>query len=211
MDRSVVLDICKHPDPPVPVLVLRQGDGGSVTLRISVMEDGEPFDLADCEARFMARLRNGKVVIDPCRKEGGNALSYTLPSALTAQAGSVELAYVAVYRGEDWVASTDRMRFQILEGVDLTAEEAENVLGEFLALKSRLDELLEDAEGRAEEQQSAWLEQMTAQKEQFDDLKRLIEDAIESLEAVVIVSIPNADIDALWADYQHQTEGGTHE
>ena len=201
MDRSVVLDICKHPDPPVPVLVLRQGDGGSVTLRISVMEDGEPFDLADCEARFMARLKNGKVVIDLCRKEGGNALSYTLPSALTAQAGAVELAYVAVYRGEEWVASTDRMRIQILEGVDITAEEAESLLGEFLALKAELDGIVEEAEERAEGQQSAWLEQMAAQREQFDDLKRLIETAIESLEAVVIVSIPNADIDALWADY----------
>ena len=212
MEKSVVLDICKHSSDAVQTFALRQGDANSLTLNISVNEDGLPFDMSDCEARFMARLRNGKVVIDPCEATGGNALRYTLPSAIATFPGTVGVCYIAIYRGEEWVASTNCMRFVVLEGVDISAEQAESFVSEFLKLKEELEEIVKTAEEQRGlqqeswetqmgEQQSSWLTQVTSQKETFDDLRGAMEKALESLEAVTIVSITNAEIDALWADY----------
>lgn len=212
MEKSVVLDICKHPAPAVQTFVLRQGDSNSLTLNILVNEDGAPFDLSGCEARFMARLRNGKTIIDLCEPAGGNAIRYTLTSAITALQGTVGLCYIAVYRDGEWVASTNCMRFVVLQGVDISAEEAESYVSEFMKLKAELEQLVKDAEdqqtlqresweAQMADQRDVWLSQTTSQKERFEDLETAIGKALESLESVTIVSITNTEIDALWADY----------
>lgn len=167
MIKSIVLDLCKHPNPPIQTVYLRQGDYASVTLDISVNEDGEPFNLTDYEARFMAALPNGKVVIDPCVKREANVVSYALPAALTALAGTVSLAYVSIYRGDEWIASTDCMTFKVKPGVDISAEAAEDKLGEYARMKAQLDAILELAEEQKETQQAEWESQMAAQEEDY--------------------------------------------
>lgn len=198
MIKSIVLDICKHPNPTIPSFILRQGDVGSITLNIAIVEDGDVFDLTEYEARFMCALTSGHVVIDPCEKIGGNALSYTLPAAVTAQPGIISLAYIAVYRDSEWIASTDCMQFKVLEGVDISAEEAENLLGEYVALKEKLDALLADATDRTAQQQTAWEEQMGSQRATFDAAEQERAEVIQSLKDLVLIT--KEEIDVLWPD-----------
>lgn len=164
MIKSIALDISKHLSTSTQTIVMRQGDVKSLTLNIAINEDGLAFDLGNYDARFMAALRNGHVVIEPCEKTGANTLSYTLPTALTAQTGTVDLCYVAIYRDEEWVASTEAVSFYILPGVDIKATEAESILSEFLSLKAKLDEILSESKEQQVEQQASWEEQQAEQQ-----------------------------------------------
>lgn len=164
MIKSIVLDISKQLSTSTQTIVMRQGDVKSLTLNIAINEDGLAFDLGNYEARFMAMLRNGHVIIEPCEKIGANTLSYTLPTALTAQTGTVDLCYVAIYRDEEWVASTEAVSFYILPGVDIKATEAESILSEFLSLKAKLDEILSESKEQQAEQQASWEEQQAKQQ-----------------------------------------------
>ncbi|MBR3689740.1 MAG: BppU family phage baseplate upper protein [Eggerthellaceae bacterium] len=168
MIKSIALDISKHLSTSTQTIVMRQGDVRSLTLNIAINEDGLAFDLGNYEARFMASLKNGKVIIEPCEKTGANTLSYTLPTALTAQTGTVDLCYVAIYRDEEWVASTEAVSFYVLPGVDIKAAEAESVLSEFLALKAKLGEILSESKEQQVEQQASWEEQQTEQQALWD-------------------------------------------
>lgn len=171
MIKSVLLDTQKSLDPPTQTIFLRQGDIASTTLDISIYEDGDAFDMTEYEARFMAALPSGKVIIDPCHKTGANSLSYTLPTAINASVGKITLAYVAIYQGNEWVASTNCLAFQVLKGVDIKAEEAENILSEYETLKKRMEEIIAQALAQKEDQQIAWNQQM--QDQQGDWLSQL--------------------------------------
>lgn len=164
MIKSIALDISKQLSASTQTIVMRQGDVKSLTLNIAINEDGLAFDLGNYEARFMAALRNGHVIIEPCEKTGANTLSYTLPTALTAQTGTVDLCYVAIYRDEEWVASTEAVSFYVLPGVDIKAAEAESILSEFLALKAKLDEILSESKEQQVEQQASWEKQQAEQQ-----------------------------------------------
>lgn len=160
-------------NPPTQTIILRQGELESTTLSIAIYEDGDAFDLADHEAQFMAALPNGKVIIDPCTKTGVNMLTYTLPAAITAQMGTITLAYVAISKDNEWIASTDCLTIQVKPGVDIEADVAEDVLGHFAGLKKQLDQLIEQANKQTEDQQSAWEEQMGDQADAFDAAEAL--------------------------------------
>lgn len=164
MIKSIVLDISKHMQTATQTIVLRQGDKNSLTLNIAINEDDMAFDLNDYEARFMAQLQNGKVIIDPCEKMGANVVNYTLPSALTANAGTISLSYISIYQGEEWIASTEAVAFYVLPGVDVSSAEAESFISEFVALKSKLEGLLAEAEDQKAQQQASWQEQTSAQQ-----------------------------------------------
>lgn len=191
MIKSVVLDICKHPSPSTQTIYLRQGERASITLDITIQEDGELFNLAEYEARLMAALPSGKVVIDPCIKTGANTLTYTLPAAFALEKGTVSLAYIAIYKGEEWLASTDCMTFQIKPGVDLSAEEAKSILSEFERLKAQLDSIIESAGKQKENQQAEWEAQMDAQKadyEKKESVRAANEEARKTAEAARVTA-----------------------
>lgn len=204
MIKSIVLDISKNLSTPTQTIVLRQGDMNSLTLNIAINEDGLAFDLANYEARFMARTLDRKVVIEPCEKTGANMLSYTLPTALAAKPGTVTLSYVAIMRNGEWVASTEAMTFYVLPGVDIDAEEAENILSEFIALKAKVDAMVEELIDQQTAQQSSWEEQMESQAEAFaeGEEKRdaALQEALGSLGEVDIDSITIDEINDYWAD-----------
>ena len=213
MIKPIVLDICKHDDQATQTILLRQGEVASTTLSLSICEDRDAFELKDCEARFMAALPGGEVIIDPCEKTGANTLSYTLPAAICAAAGTITVSYVAIYRGEEWIASTNGITFKILKGVDLSAKQAESALGEFLSLKGKLAAIIADADGQKDAQQSAWEEQMKSQQTAFDaaeaaraeaEAKReqALADALRNVHEQL--AITDSEIDAIWANNEKQ-------
>lgn len=168
MIKSIVLDIHKSQSSQVQTVVLRRGELNSTTLNMAIFENGEVVDLTPYEARFMAALPDGKVVIDPCEKVTASMLAYTVPPALLAQAGTIDLAYVALYKDNEWIVSTDCMTFKILRGVDINAETAQDVLGEFVSLKAKLDALIVQADEQTAQQQADWETQMQTQQGAHD-------------------------------------------
>lgn len=193
MIESVVLDICKHPNVATQTITLRQGELASTTLNIDIYEDGESFDLSEYEVQFMAALLNGKVIIDPCTKLGANSVTYTLPPALVKQAGTVNLAYLAISKNNEWIATTDCMTFLVKQGVDIKAEEAQNILGHFTTLKKQLDELIDIASEQTSNQQTSWEEQMQNQASAFEAAEALRD---EQEEERVIAETQRAEAEA---------------
>ena len=224
MRKTIVLDICKHEEPEAQTLVLRQWDRRSVTLDIKVMEDGEPFDVANYEARFLSALvGTDRVIIEKCVKTGGNALSYTLPGMLTRRPGVINLAYIAFYEGDEWVASTECMTFIIQKGVDITVAEALSWIPEFEKLKKQLDDIVAECGDikaniyqQINEQQEAWEEQSERQQAAFDAAEqKRYEEHLAAIEALTgLYAITDPEIDEIWAgeqgreDQEHQEEGG---
>lgn len=223
MNKAVVLDVCKHQETEAQTFVLRQWDRRSLTLDIAVTEDGEPFDLINYEARFMCALvdERERVIIEPCQRTGSNTLSYTIPGILTQKPGVINLAYIAFYQDDEWIASTECLTFIIQKGVDIPMTEALSWIPEFEKLKRRLDEIVADCNQKQtnlyqqiDEQQEAWQQQLNQQQSSFEEAEIARNDAEKArqeaeierneqvaaaIEAVLAYdSITNEEIDSLW-------------
>lgn len=161
MDKAVVFDISHAENPPEQTLILRQGDTASIGLDITIKEKGGAFDATDYIVRFMAALPNGTVVIEPCTPIDATQgrFVYPLPSALSSVPGTIDMCYIQIVREvedeeDEIVHSTDCMTVKIRKSIDITAEEAENYISEFLQAKETIDGIIDDSRAQMEQQQT---------------------------------------------------------
>jgi len=109
-----------------PMVQLRQGDGNYQSLSVTVTSNGEPLDLTGWTVTFMGTTAGGFKIVDSAVTVT-NALqgefTYTPTKAWGQDQGEFKNAYFKFTKAEE-TASGASFRVNVLEEVDLTAEEA---------------------------------------------------------------------------------------
>lgn len=113
-----------------PMVQLRQGDGNYQSLSVTVTSNGEPFDLTDWTITFMGTTAGGFKIIDAASVVT-NALqgefTYTPTKAWGQDQGEFKNAYFKFVKSDE-TASGASFRVNVLDAVDLTAEEAKDYI-----------------------------------------------------------------------------------
>lgn len=113
-----------------PMVQLRQGDGNYQSLDVTVTSNGEPFNLTDWTITFMGTTAGGFKIIDAASVVS-NALqgqfTYTPTKAWGQDQGEFKNAYFKFVKSDE-TASGASFRVNVLEAVDLTAEEAKDYI-----------------------------------------------------------------------------------
>lgn len=113
-----------------PMVQLRQGDGNYQSLDVTVTSNGEPLDLTGWMTMFMGTTAGGFKIVDSAVTVT-NALqgefTYTPTKAWGQDQGEFKNAYFKFTKAEE-TASGASFRVNVLDAVDLTAEEAGNYI-----------------------------------------------------------------------------------
>lgn len=122
-----------------PMVQLRQGDGNYQSLSVTVTSNGEPFDITGWTTTFMGTTAGGFKIVDSAVTVT-NALqgefTYTPTKAWGQNQGEFKNAYFKFTKADE-TASGASFRVNVLDAVDLTAEEAGNYI-------SVVDALIDD-------------------------------------------------------------------
>lgn len=109
---------------------LRQGDGNYQSLSVTVTSNGEPFDLTGWTTTFMGTTAGGFKIVDAASVVT-NALqgefTYTPTKAWGQDQGEFKNAYFKFTKADE-TASGASFRVNVLDAVDLTAEEAQDYI-----------------------------------------------------------------------------------
>lgn len=143
-----------------PMVQLRQGDGNYQSLDVTVTSNGEPFDLTGWTITFMGTTAGGFKIIDSAVTVT-NALqgefTYTPTKAWGQDQGEFKNAYFKFTKADE-TASGASFRVNVLEAVDLTAEEAGNYISVVDVLindiKTDMDNKLADTQKTLSDTQS---------------------------------------------------------
>lgn len=115
-----------------PMVQLRQGDGNYQSLAVTVTSNGEPFDLTGWTTTFMGTTAGGFKIIDSAVAVTNvlqGEFTYTPTKAWGQNQGEFKNAYFK-FTKVDETASGASFRVNVLDAVDLTAEEA----GEYISI-----------------------------------------------------------------------------
>lgn len=156
-----------------PMVQLRQGDGNYQSLDVTVTSNGEPFDLTDWTITFMGTTAGGFKIIDAASVVS-NALqgqfTYTPTKAWGQDQGEFKNAYFKFVKS-DKTASGASFRVNVLDAVDLTAEEAKDYISVVddlvVQVKNDLDSKLETTKQTLSTTQS----DVSTLRENVNDLK----------------------------------------
>lgn len=149
MREILTLDLQKSPNDFTPVVCLRarRGDSRSLSRTFQILDGGEPVDLTDCTVTFMATNAGGFQIIEEVEAaEQSGILTYTFPEAVAAVRGSITMAYFRV-QAETWTGSTNSLRIEVLDNVDLTSE----VTGAYVPMLDRIVEAATEMAANADE------------------------------------------------------------
>lgn len=122
----------------------RQGEVDSAPLNVQITLDGKPYDLTGCNVYFEAERADGHKYVEGAQitsaKDG--FISHTVPAGLMVAHGVVQLAYFAVYNGDE-IITTETMDIVTLPGICMfTDSDTESYIERTIA---RLESYLSDA------------------------------------------------------------------
>lgn len=149
MREIITLDLQKSATQFMPVVCLRarRGDSRSLSRTFQVLDGGEPVNLADCTVSFMAENAGGFPVMEEvAQKDQSGQITYRFPDAVAAVRGSITMAYFRV-TGEGFAASTNSLRIEVLDNVDLTSD----VTGAYVPMLDRIIEQSQEMAANADE------------------------------------------------------------
>lgn len=109
-----------------PMIELRQGDGNYQSLDVTVTSNGEPFDLTGWSVTFMGTTSGGFKIVDGAVSNvdtTNGKFTYTPTKAWGQNQGEFKNAYFSFVKS-DQSASSAAFRVNVLDAVDITAEEA---------------------------------------------------------------------------------------
>lgn len=129
-----------------PMVQLRQGDGNYQSLDVTVTSNGEPFDLTGWTTTFMGTTAGGFKIVDTAVSNVDNLngkFTYTPTKAWGQNQGEFKNAYFSFVKS-DKTASSAAFRVNVLDAVDITAEEA----GDYISIVDQtIDKLSSDVSG----------------------------------------------------------------
>lgn len=105
---------------------LRRGERGNRELTVSIASKGVPYDLTGCTVRFVGTTGGGQLV-GPSEIEVTNATAgmvrHLLPAEMSTDAGLAHW-YYEIYRGEDYLDTTETCSVKVLQNADLGGQQA---------------------------------------------------------------------------------------
>ena len=113
-----------------PMVQLRQGDGNYQSLSVTVTSNGEPFDLTGWTITFMGTTAGGFKIVDAdsvVTNAVQGEFTYTPTKAWGQDQGEFKNAYFKFVKSDE-TASGASFRVNVLDAVDLTAEEAKDYI-----------------------------------------------------------------------------------
>ena len=113
-----------------PMVQLRQGDGNYQSLAVTVTSNGEPFDLTGWTITFMGTTAGGFKIVDAASVVTNTLqgeFTYTPTKAWGQDQGEFKNAYFKFTKADE-TASGASFRVNVLDAVDLTAEEAKDYI-----------------------------------------------------------------------------------
>lgn len=105
---------------------LRRGERGNRELSVSIASKGIPYDLTGCTVRFVGTTGTGQLV-GPTEIEVANApagmVRHVLPAEMSTDAGLAHW-YYEIYRGEDYLDTTETCSVKVLQSADIGGQQA---------------------------------------------------------------------------------------
>lgn len=105
---------------------LRRGERGNRELTVSIASKGIPYDLTGCTVRFVGTTGTGQLV-GPTEIEVANApagmVRHVLPAEMSTDAGLAHW-YYEIYKGEDYLDTTESCSVKVLQNADLGGQQA---------------------------------------------------------------------------------------
>ena len=105
---------------------LRRGERGNRELTVSIASKGVPYDLNGCTVRFVGTTGGGQLV-GPSEIEVTNATAgmvrHLLPAEMSTDAGLAHW-YYEIYKGEDYLDTTETCSVKVLQNADLGGQQA---------------------------------------------------------------------------------------
>lgn len=105
---------------------LRRGERGNRELTVSIAYKGIPYDLTGCTVRFIGTTGTGQLV-GPTEIEVSNApagmVRHVLPAEMSSDAGLAHW-YYEIYRGEDYLDTTESCSVKVLQNADIGGQQA---------------------------------------------------------------------------------------
>ncbi len=105
---------------------LRRGEHGNRELTVSIASKGVPYDLTGCTVRFVGTTGGGQLV-GPSEIEVTNATAgmvrHLLPAEMSTDAGLAHW-YYEIYRGEDYLDTTETCSVKVLQSADIGGQQA---------------------------------------------------------------------------------------
>lgn len=105
---------------------LRRGERGNRELTVSIASKGVPYDLTGCTVRFVGTTGGGQLV-GPSEIEVTNATAgmvrHLLPAEMSTDAGLAHW-YYEIYRGEDYLDTTETCSVKVLQSADIGGQQA---------------------------------------------------------------------------------------
>ena len=129
--RAYVLDLdTTKSEFQNPMIQIRQGDGNYQSLDVTVTSNGEPFDLNGWTITFMGTTAGGFKIVDTSVSNLDNQngkFTYTPNKVWGQDQGEFKNAYFKFVKADE-TASGASFRVNVLEAVDITAEDAKDYI-----------------------------------------------------------------------------------
>ena len=141
-----------------PLVILRQGDYGMDTMRVSLSVANEAMDLTGATVKFMGTTAGGHQIIDETHVKiidvTGGVFEYVFPSEAAGDIGEYKVAYFLITQANGRSSTMD-FRVQVLSGVDISAPVASNYISHYDTMVSNLNSAYDSATSAANNQVAA--------------------------------------------------------
>lgn len=131
-----------------PVVILRQGDYGIDTMRVSLSVANEPMDLTGATVKFMGTTAGGRQIIDDVHIKiidaKGGVFEYVFPSQAAGDIGEYKVAYFLITQANGQSSTMD-FRVQVLSGVDISAPVASEYISHYETMVTELNSAYDSA------------------------------------------------------------------
>ena len=112
----LALDLSKQNSTLNEITRLRQNESNSTTLKATVLDHNEEFDLSQCSAELHLKKTNGEICVQAAQIEDNNVVC-TLNNEITAISGNAEAYFQICNKDKTVVNTTDTFYLQILPGL----------------------------------------------------------------------------------------------
>lgn len=106
----------------VGLLKVRQGNKNSEVVEITITENGLPYDLTGCRTTFQTRIGDFSVE-RPCNVSKTTGVVEYIFDEYTMQRTGRHIANIAIYRGEEFLGTTQDFEYIVINAVSKTPGE----------------------------------------------------------------------------------------
>lgn len=178
--HSISLDMRKKTPAALKRIVLRQGEGGTQTIKAEITLDGSPYTSSCTGVRIEILHADGTWSRATASKSGAT-VTVVLPSDAVSVGGICKLAYFAFFTGTSVVETTEGFELRVLPAIDVSGEMAKPYDDQVEALLAKWREQL--AEAKAQEAERAKAQKANDAAQQKNDAAQKGNDSAAALAA----------------------------